>query len=70
MQEVQCCIICCPPLKDRFISAGTAALDPVKSTTEQKLIRENQELRSIIGDLTIDVNEKSSFGRIVMTMTV
>jgi len=34
--------------RDQFINGGTAALDPGKSTTEQKLIRENQELRSII----------------------
>ncbi len=39
--------------RDQFISAVTVTLDPGKSTNEQKLMRENQELRSIIGDLTI-----------------
>ncbi len=39
--------------RDQFISAITVTLDPGKSTNEQKLMRENQELKSIIGDLTI-----------------
>jgi transposase-like protein len=39
--------------RDEFIRAGTAAMDPWKSTNDQKLMREKQELKAIIGDLTI-----------------
>ncbi len=52
MQEIQYRFICYRLQRDQFISAVTVTLDPGKSTTEQKLIRENQELKSIIGDLT------------------
>ncbi|MCL5439954.1 MAG: transposase [Candidatus Thermoplasmatota archaeon] len=39
--------------RDEFIRAGTAAMDPGRSSSDQKLMRENQDLKEIIGDLTI-----------------
>ena len=39
--------------RDEFISAGTAAMEQGKSTVEQSLMREIDQLKGIIGDLTI-----------------
>ena len=38
---------------DEFISAGTAAMEQGKSTVEQSLMREIDQLKGIIGELTI-----------------
>ena len=38
---------------DAFIAGGTAAMDHGKSTVEASLIREINEFKSIIGELTI-----------------
>ena len=38
---------------DEFISAGTAAMEQGKSTVEQSLMKEINELKGIIGELTI-----------------
>ncbi len=43
--------------RDDFIAAGTAALEPGKSSVEQNLMKENSELKTIIGELTV-TNEK------------
>ena len=39
--------------RDEFIAGGTAAMEHGKSTTEAPLTREINELRGIIGELTI-----------------
>ena len=39
--------------RDEFIAAGTAAMEHGRSTTEASLSREINELKSIIGELTI-----------------
>ena len=39
--------------RDEFISAGTAGMEQGKSTVEQSLMREIDQLKGIIGDLTI-----------------
>ena len=39
--------------RDEFISAGTAAMEQGKSTVEQSLMKEINELKGIIGELTI-----------------
>ena len=39
--------------RDEFISAGTAAMEHGRSTVESALTREINELKGIIGDLTI-----------------
>ena len=39
--------------RDEFITGGTAAMDHGKSTVEASLIREINEFKSIIGELTI-----------------
>ena len=39
--------------RDEFISAGTAAMEHGRSTTEASLSREINELKGIIGELTI-----------------
>ena len=39
--------------RDKFISAGTAAMEQGKSTVEQSLMREIDQLKAMIGELTI-----------------
>ena len=39
--------------RDEFISAGTAAMEQGKSTVGQSLIKKINELKGIIGELTI-----------------
>ena len=39
--------------RDEFIAGGTAAMKHGRSTVEAYLTRENNELKSIIGELTI-----------------
>lgn len=39
--------------RDGFISAGTAAMEQNKSTVEQSLMKEIDQLKGIIGELTI-----------------
>ena len=39
--------------RDEFITAGTAAMERDKSTVEQSLMREIDQLKGIIGELTI-----------------
>ena len=39
--------------RDEFISAGTAAMEQGKSTVEESLMKEINELKGIIGELTI-----------------
>ena len=39
--------------RDEFIAGGTAAMEHGRSTVEASLTRENNELKGIIGELTI-----------------
>ncbi len=39
--------------RDEFISTGTATIEQGKSTVEQSLMKEINELKGIIGELTI-----------------
>ena len=39
--------------RDEFISAGTAAMEQGKSTVEESLMKEIDQLKGIIGELTI-----------------
>ncbi len=39
--------------RDEFISAGTAAMEQGKSTVEKSLMKEIDQLKAIIGELTI-----------------
>ena len=39
--------------RDEFITAGTAAMERDKSTVEQSLMREIDQLKGIISELTI-----------------
>ena len=40
-------------MRDEFISAGTDAMEPCISTAEASLLKEINELKGIIGELTI-----------------
>lgn len=39
--------------RDAFIAAGTAGLEPGKSSAEQSFMKEISELKEIIGELTV-----------------